>query len=197
MAVSSFDCNLAQAFDFNKDVQDLIGHLTSLKIGETEFTKNIKVKIPTKIGEEEDSTDAVGVIENIYWEGGSKSIYFNCQLTVKNKQEMDLLIHTKLSNTDVKFALAIYDYDPLKGKFFETFHTNKADLNGKVHKNNDQTLEIGLDNKATVIGGSKRTPMTYNFYLGIQPEQESQDIHLAVSQEGKFTKAWGTQVQDS
>ena len=35
MAALSYECSVEQGFNFVKDVQDLVGHITAMKIGDT------------------------------------------------------------------------------------------------------------------------------------------------------------------
>ena len=191
MAATSFPCSVTQGFNFQKDAQVFVGHINSLKIGEKEFKKDIAVADPTKINEDQNTVKVVGVVSNIFWQGGyADAIQFSCQVSTENKQEAVVLQHTKLSNTNVEFSFTIYDYDPVKKVFYKTFHTNEKDLKGLVEKNGED-LALNID---LTFSSEVNSPKNYGFYLGVMPKEEEQDVHYAVSQDAKFVKKWGVTV---
>ncbi|TQV88499.1 hypothetical protein [Aliikangiella coralliicola] len=191
MAESSFNCSVDQGFNFQKDAQCLVGHINSLKIGDKEFAKDIEVMDPTKINDEANKVKVVGVASGIFWEGGfANSVSFTCQFSTTNKQDAALLQHTNLSNTNVECSFTIYDYDPVKKAFYKAFHTNETDLKGLVQKSGGELeLRIDMDQSTEVT-----SPKNYAFYLSVMPQEEEQDIHLAVSVDSKFVKKWGVAV---
>ncbi len=192
MASSSFPCSIEQGFNFQKDAQLMVGHINSLKIGEKEFAKDLSVEDPTKITEDESTVKVVGVLSNIYWEGGyADSIQLSCQISVTNKQDAVVLQHTNLSNTNVEFSFTVYDYDPVKKTFYKGYHANDTDLKGLVEKNGDD-LAINVD---IVQGSEVASPINYGLYLGVMPQETEQDIHYGVSVDGKFVKKWGITVE--
>jgi hypothetical protein len=191
MAESSFNCSVDQGFNFQKDAQCLVGHINSLKIGDKEFAKDIEVMDPTKINEDPNKVTVVGVASGVYWAGGfANPVSFSCQVSTKNKQDAALLQHTNLSNTNVECSFTVYDYDPVEKKFYKAFHTNETDLKGLVQKSGGQLeLRIDMDQSNEVT-----SPKNYAFYLSVMPQEEAQDIHLAVSVDSKFVKKWGVAV---
>ena len=66
MASTNLTCDVSQGFNFKKDVQSLVGHITSLKIGDKEYNKDLTVTVSTDISG--DKVKVVGVMSNIYWE---------------------------------------------------------------------------------------------------------------------------------
>ena len=192
MASTNLPCDVSQGFNFQKDAQCMVGHITSLKIGDKEYKKDLAVADPTKINDDDGTVKVVGVISNIFWEGGyADPIMFNCRISTENKQESIVLQHTKLSNTNVEFSYIIYDYDPAKKVFYKSFHTNETDLKGLVAKNGGD-LDIGVDieQSSDVV-----SPKNFSFYLGVMPQEEEQETHYAVSQDAKFVKKWGVTVK--
>ena len=191
MAASSFACSVIQGFNFQKDSQQYVGHINSLKIGDgDEFAKDIEVQDPSKIKEGE-KVKVVGVVSDIYWEGGfAQPISFNCQVSITNKKAASLLQHKEMSNTTVEFSFTIYEYDPVKKIFFKAFHTNEKAINGLVLKHGGELdMAISMDESLDVP-----SPKNFAMYLGVMPKEEAQDVQLAVSDDAKFTKAWGVAV---
>jgi hypothetical protein len=120
MASTSFNCSVNQGFNFEKDSQSVVGHLTSLKIGTTEFAKDIEIMDPTAI-KDDTKVKVVGVISGIYWNGGyADPLSINCQVSTVNKQDSVVLQHSDLSDTTVEYDYVIYDYDPVAKVYFKT-----------------------------------------------------------------------------
>lgn len=191
MASTSFACDVSQGFNFQKDAQCLIGHITSLKIGDKEFKKDLAVTVPTNTTG--DKVKVVGVISNIYWEGGHPDpIMFDCRVSTDNKQAGLTLQHQELSDTSVEFSYVIYDYDPIKKKFYPSFHTKEIDLKGLVAKSGGEIdLAIDMDQATDVV-----SPENYSFILGVMPTEEEQEVHFAVNVSAKFVKKWGVTVAE-
>ena len=123
MAITNFNCDVSQGFNFQKDSQCLVGHITQLKIGEKKYTADLTVQDPTKIGDDAGKVPVVGVLSNIYWQGGhADPITFNCRVSTGNKKESIILQHTSLSKTDVEFSFVIYEYDADSIEYFKSRH---------------------------------------------------------------------------
>lgn len=190
MATTSFNCSVGQGFNFEKDSQNVVGHLTSLKIGSKEFAKDIEVMDPTAI-KDDTKIKVVGVISGIFWNGGyADPLSVNCQVSTVNKQDAVVLQHSDLSDTAVEYDYVIYDYDPVAKVYFKTFHNNETTLNGLVEKSGGSlSLGIEMDQGMEVV-----SPKNFGFFIGIMPQEEAQVVHYGVSNTGKFTKAWGVLV---
>jgi hypothetical protein len=190
MASTSFNCSVGQGFNFEKDSQNVVGHLTSLKIGAKEFAKDIEVMDPTAI-KDDTKVKVVGVISGIYWNGGyADPLSVNCQVSTVNKQDAVVLQHSDLSDTAVEYDYVIYDYDPVAKVYFKAFHNNETTLKGLVEKSGGSlSLGIEMDQGMEVV-----SPKNFGFYIGIMPQEEAQVVHYGVSNTGKFTKAWGVSV---
>ncbi len=189
MASTNLSCDISQGFNFQKDAQCLIGHLTELKIGDTDYKKDLNVTDPTKV--DGDKLKVVGVISNIYWEGGhANPVLVNCRVSTDNKQGSILLQHKSLSNTEVSYAFVIYDYDPKEKKFYPCFHCDSKALKGLVAKNGGELdLAIDIDQAGDVV-----SPKNFNFFVGIMPSEKEQEAHYAVNVNAKFVKKWGVTV---
>ena len=59
MAELNFVCSVSQGFNFQKDEQDLVGHITSLKIGGKELKADFNVTNPENISE---NVKVVGIV---------------------------------------------------------------------------------------------------------------------------------------
>lgn len=190
MASTSFNCSVGQGFNFEKDSQTVIGHLTALKVGTTEFGKDLEVLDPTGI-KDKTKVKVVGVMSGIFWNGGhADPISFNCQVSTKNKQQAVILQHSELSDTTVEYSYVIYDYDPIAKVYYKAFHTETTALNGLVAKSGGElNFGIDMDESREVV-----SPKNFSLYLGVMPQEKLQTVHYAVSNEGKFTKAWGVTV---
>ena len=191
MAHLEVNCNVIQGFNFEKDSQGRIGHLVSLKIGDTQYKADLKVQDPTKIGDDEGKVDVVGVISSIYWPGGhADPIYFNCRVTSQNKQISFVLQHNTMSKTDVEYSFIIYEYDPVNKVYFKHFHSGQADLQGLVAKDGSNlNFNIGNEESMDVV-----SPKNFDLGVGVMPKEEEQKIEVGVSNTAKFVKKWGVTV---
>ena len=189
MPASNYSCSVNQGFNFYPDAHDYVGHIAKLKIGEKEFAVDLEVSNPEDI--KGDGVKVVGVMSDINWEGGIVDpIDFSCQVSVTNKQDLMLLQHSDLSDTTVEFQFKVFEYDPVKKKYFPSFHTGDADVKGLIAKSGSElSLNIDADQSTEVMN-----PINFALSIGIMPKEEKQDIHMAVSVDGKFVKAWGVTV---
>lgn len=192
MASTSLPCSVEQGFNFHKDAQCFIGHLTELEVSATgKFDIDMAVSDPTKIGGDPETKEkVVAVISNIHWEGGhADPIYISGRISTSNKTKAATLQHTTLSDTKVKFKFVVYDYDPKAKKFYKCFDCD-ASLEGLVAKSGED-LELGVD---LVPANDIASPKNYDFYIAIMPEEKEQKVNLAFDQGAKITKKWGVTV---
>lgn len=189
MADMNFSCSIDQGFNFHPDAQDYVGHLTTLTIGGVELSANLEVTDPTD--STGDNVPVVGVISDIYWNGGyADGINLSAQVNVNNKTELAKLQHSDLSNTEVLFSFKIYAYDQAAKKFYLAFHSNDADLEGLVEKHGSElNLNIEMDASPEVAN-----PLNFTLTLGVMPKEIAMEAHVAVSDTDKFVKQWGVQV---
>lgn len=184
MPATDKPCSIFNAYNFKRDVQDLIGHVTYLKIGETELAKDQELKIPL----DDSLLKVVGPISHFHWEGGySQPLLFNLQLSITNKNNVAALLHTQMQSIAIAVAFNIYEYDPMDKKFFKCAHSNDANLTGIIYvQGSDRQLYLAEQPSTEVP-----KPLNFQLTLGVISEDTKQDIHLAVSVSQKFVKPWG------
>ncbi len=189
MAATNYYCNVGQGYNFYPDSQDVVGHLTKMKVAGKELKADMAVTNPEDI--KGDNVKVVGVMSGINWEGGmADAVNIGCQVSVTNKQDLTLLQHSELSDTTVEFQFIVYEYDPNKKKFFQSFHSKETTMKGLIQKSGSNlSLDVAMDQSTEVVN-----PINFAFNIGIMPEDEAQQIHLAASVDGKFVKAWGVAV---
>ncbi len=189
MAEIAKSCSVGQAYNFQKDKQDTIGHITKLKIGDKQFTADTEVTNPTDL--KGAKVKVVGIGSNLFWGGGyADGIQFSCQISIKNKQEASMLVHSDLSNTEVHAAFTCYDFDPIAKVYFKSFHTNDAEIKGLVQKSGS-SLAIAID---TSPSSEIVQPENYAFSLGVMPQNIAQDVHLGFANDMKVVKKWGVAI---
>jgi hypothetical protein len=188
MAESSYSCSVTQGFNFEKDSQEIVGHINYLKIGDTEIKADLNVTNPEDISK---TVKVVGVASDIYWNGGyADPVQFGCQVATENKNLLATLTHKSMANTEVLLTFTIYDYDPKEKKFFKCFHTNDEKLECLVLKEGGElALRIDADQSMEIV-----SPKNYSFTLSAMPQDLEMAIHVAVSCEGKFAKKFGVLV---
>lgn len=201
MAGISLRCNVVQGFNFQKDEQTPVGHITALNISKKEFECELVVQNPTKVSEGP-KEKVVGVISNIRWNGGfAEPIIFTCQVTAKNRESAAILTHTNLANTEVEFAFNVYEFDAgaKEPAYYKSFSTTKekegvTKVKGLIEKNGGN-LEFEIDSDPSPEVPS---PRNYELYLSVMPNDgKAEDIHLAVSADAKFAKKWGVTAKSS
>ncbi len=189
MPATNYYCNVDQGFNFYPDAQDYIGHIAALKVAGKEIKADLEVTNPEDITG--DNVKVAGIMSGINWEGGiADPIDISCQVSITNKQELMILQHSDLSDTTVEFQFKVFEYDPIKKKYFPAFNTDDKDLKGLISKSGSELhLSIDQDQSTEVMN-----PLNFALSLGVMPKEEKQDIHMAVSVDGKFVKAWGIKV---
>jgi len=188
MAEKSYNCDLAQGFNFKKDLQTTVGHIYALKIGETKLAADF-----TNIVDPEDvskTVKVVGIISGISWNIGQAepvSIAFN--VSNANKVSLKDLTENKLSKTNVEIEFKIFEFDQADGqkKYYPAFHTNGASVKALLKKSGgDLELAIQGDQDFTV-----QQPSNYCAYMAITPEAMDQTLHTANSVTAKAATVWG------
>ena len=190
MAELTYDCSVEQGFNFVKDVQDLVGHITALKIGDTELSADIGVTDPTDIAG--DKVSVVGVMSSVYWEGGyAHGVTFDAKVSNTNQTNLAGLTLNTLDSTAIEFQFIVYKYDNAAKKYYKCFHANESTLNGLVETSGgDLVLSIDTDPSAWKF----EIPLTSILNVSIMPADEEQDLHVAVSDTDKFVKKWGVPI---
>lgn len=186
----SYQCDVTQGFNFDKTMQSIVGHINSMKIGDTELDVDLAVTDPTDITG--DKIKVVAVMSGIDWQGGfAQPLHISAQIGNKNQKSVTLLQHADLSNTAVEFKFTTYAYDPDAKKYYKCFHANDTVLKGLVEKDGGGGLSLSIDpDQSTEV----MSPLNFYFDIGIMPEDTEQEIHVAVSDTDKFVKNWGVTV---
>lgn len=190
MAVNSYNCSVYQGLNFQKDGQDLVGHIVALKIGTSQLAADLSVTDPTSANMAT-YVKVVGVVSSIFWNGGyADPIQFSCQVSTTNKNTIATLQHQSMQNTEVDINFNIYDYDPDAKVYYKCFNTNDAAVKGLVQKSGGELqMNVSMDQATEVVN-----PKNYTFFMGVMPQPTAQDIMMAVSNSAKFAKKWGVTV---
>lgn len=177
-------CSVYNAFNFQRDRHEPLGHVISLKIGETEFNADFTLKEPM----EEGDVGVVGVLSSFYWEGGyAQPQQFTFQISITNKNDMMTLLHTEMKSLNAEICYNIYEYDRQEGAFFNALHTNDAAVLSLIQVSGDERQIFASDEP----GHEVEMPENYQVVLGLVPQDEQQEIHMAVDTSQKFVKPWG------
>ncbi len=189
MAELNYDCDVSQGFNFQKDVQTLVGHINGLKVSTKDLAVDIEITDPEAVAG--DKVKVVGVVSSLYWAGGfADPIQFSCHVSNANKKTIQVLSHSEMSDTTVLLDFTIYDYDPDEKKYYKAFHTAGKDLKGLVQKSGGQlAIEIDSAQSDEVV-----SPKNFAFTLGVMPEDLKQETHMAMSVSDKLVKEWGVTV---
>ncbi len=189
MATFSKSLDIYQGYNFKKDVQTPVGFLTALKIGDVTFKADQTCKDPMA---PETDLAVVAVLSGATWElGVTDAVYLWGQVSVYNKQQIQLLTYKDLSKIDVEFVFSVYEYDPLEKKYFKCLlPTDDATLKGILEKNGSDLNLMAADDASTEV----QSPENYAFGSGVKPQPSAQSMTVAVSFSDKVVKAWGLTV---
>ncbi len=198
MAEISFpQLDIGQGFNFQKDSQQRIGFIESLKIGQgtgdTATPADMQIEWPDGTGKKR----VFSVLSSMSWAGGhGDPIKFNGNVSAKNKAVIELLRHQKLSNTKLQIKFTIFDFDPDPNqiKYFVACCAAPMDsnpvLDGLIQKDGNNLAIKCEMNEDTVV----MSPKNFKFEIGIMPAPNEQTIHFATAVEHKVGKAWGITV---
>lgn len=182
-------CDQYQGYNFKKDVQTPVGFITSITIGDSAMSVDQTVKDPMSSA---DDLKVVAVLTGGMWElGPTDALYFSGQISVANKQAVQLLTYTSLAKVEILCKFAIYDYDPIEKKYYQCMlGTDDAELKGILEKNGEDLNVAVADEKSSEV----QSPENYAFQIGIKPQPEAQQVTIATSFSNKVVKAWGITV---
>lgn len=195
MASSQYSCSVRQGLNFEKDQQVLVGHLVSMSVGGQALEADMALTIPTATFSSGDavteSTSVVGVVADISWQGGyADPLHFTVHVSTENQKLIAIKTHTNLLDNDVVFQFNIWAYDPVAKVYYLAFHSNETDMNGLILKEGGN-LALQISPEASTI---VKSPLNYEMYIGIMPQETAQVLNLAVSNTDKFVKTWGVAV---
>ncbi|MEX1368548.1 MAG: hypothetical protein AB1Z98_35795 [Nannocystaceae bacterium] len=181
--------DIYQGYNFKKDVQTPVGFITALKIGDVTLKADQTCKDPMA---PETDFKVVAVLSGAMWElGVTDAHYFSGQISVYNKQQVQMLTYKDLTKVDVEYTFTVYEYDPIQKKYFKCLlPTDDKKLEGLLEKNgSDLNIAVADDASSEV-----QSPENYAFQIGIKPQPDAQTVTVATSFSDKVVKAWGLTV---
>lgn len=184
MASIDKPCTVVNAFNFKRDVQDRIGHITALTIGESALSADITLKQPT----DDADVSVVGVFSHLHWDGGkAEPMQITCNISVTNKNSIAAMLHTTMQSVTIQWTFNIFEYDREAKVYFRCFHSNDASISGLIQTQGAERVIYLADEPNSEV----QKPENYQLTFGIVPEDQQQDIHIAVSNTQNFVKPWG------
>lgn len=180
-------CNVVNTYNFKQDVKDRIGHVTKLKIADTELKVDQAFKNPMEPSA--DAAKKAGAIESFSWEGGyAQPLMLICRVSNENSKSISVLLHQTLPHLDVELSYFIYEYDPVAKKYFEAI--KGEDLKGLIQKQGGElSFQIADRPNSDVIA-----PENYSLFIAILPKDTEQAIHVSVADTKVVVKKWGVTV---
>lgn len=180
--------DIYQGFNFKKDKQVPVGFVTKLTLGGELVLEadQISIKDPTQPGVNLQEK-VVGVLSHYLWDTGTTdAIYLSMQVSVGNKTKLAAKLLTDWTSMDVTFAYVVYEYDPVKKKYFKSNWT-EPELKGILEKNGDNLNLTVADDPSTEV----QSPKNFTLQIGIKPQTEEQTVHMATGEGFNLTKLWG------
>jgi hypothetical protein len=180
-----------QGFNFRRDVQDSFGVITSLKIGATVFKADIT---GTKIVNGADQkASVVGVLSSAKWNSGmTDPIALKGLVTTANKQVIQQMLHSALTDTKVEIEVEVYQYDPLAKVWFTALAPNmNAALKGLIAKEGKDKLLLSLGKEPNA---AVKSPQNWELDLTVMPQPLTQSLTYCPSPKVCMGKQWGVAV---
>jgi hypothetical protein len=136
MSEIEYTCEGDHALDFDRDYHCVIGHLESFKIlPDVTLEKDINVGSP--VVADPGKVAVAGLITFIAWGGGPEDpMEVKALITAKNRASITNVVHKAVTEVKCKLNFTVFDYDTEgeggTGKWFETFSTKDADIDGTI-----------------------------------------------------------------
>lgn len=176
-----------QGFNFKKDKQSAVGYIVSVTIGGEALTPDQETIKDPENPEQVLAEKVVAVLNHYLWETGvTDGMYFAGQISTANKQKLAEMLYKKMSNIEVVFKYVVYEYDPLKKKYFKSNFVDAA-LKGLLEKSGDELNLAVADDASTEV----QSPKNYTFQIGVKPQTTEQSVNLATADQKNIAKQWG------
>jgi hypothetical protein len=176
-----------QGFNFKKDKQAPVGFVTKLKVGEHELAADQETIRDPEQPDKALGTKVVGVLNHFLWETGyTDAMYMSLQISTGNKQMVAAALMGTWSNVEVGFSYVVYEYDPLKKKYFKSSYAD-AELKGILEKNGDSLNLSVADDPSNEV----QSPKNFTLQVGIKPQTLEQMVNMATGTGKNLSKIWG------
>lgn len=181
-------CDVSQGFHHKQETQTTVGFITKLTIGGDDLTADILVKNPLRPA---DDLQVVAVVSDLLWElEVTDAVYVTGRLLVRNRQTIMARLIGDITNSEIRFQLTVYEFDPVSKAYFKCFHVSDTDMLGALETNGSD-LNLSLSDEPS---REVPSPLNYTFYIGIKPQPTAQTITLAISPTKEFVKSWGLEA---
>ena len=183
----SRNLDIYQGFNFKKDKQTPVGFVTKLELGGDLKLEPDQTSVKNPLQPGENLPALVGVLNHYLWETGTTdAMYLSMQVSVNNKTKLAAKLLTDWTSMDVTFAYVVYEYDPVKKKYFKSNWT-EPELMGILEKNGDDlNLSVADDPSSEV-----QSPKNFTLQMGIKPQTQEQTVHMATGEMMALSKIWG------
>lgn len=184
-------CSAADGFRFKAHVQAVIGHMTSLQIGDTKLSADMKVRDPMNANQADKTIQVVGVLNLFQWDLGiTDALKLSAQISYASKTTVYGMLLNGIEKTNISVSFNVYEYDYKNKTYFKSVNTNDQDLIGYIEVVGTQrTIRVASDPSTQVD-----EPRNYTFDLGVIPNDTDQAVHFAVSSTDKMARQWGIKV---
>lgn len=165
--------DVAQGFNFNRDVQKHFGFCLSVVIGDgSQIKVDSDLNVIEPVGEKK--VKAAGVLQSVTWDGGfGDPIKLKFNVSTQNKQKIAKLLHEKLNNTNLTVDFAVYDYDPVEKAWFVAFAPSSPPLKGLIWKDSGKLdMSVEVKEAASEVANPQNWPFTISIMPGQFPPPE-------------------------
>lgn len=181
----AFECSVFQGFNFQKDRQNNVGFIESLKIDGIELKPDLTVVNPVAL---EKQIKIAAVISDLEWNGESfDPVLINANISTENKNSLVSILKKAQPKPEIEASFSIYSYDPQSKKYFKSFYTDAKKLSCTL-LNNSGELALTVENTPSA---EIKSPAIHRFSIGFLPQRKNMQIHIAINEQARMVKPFG------
>ena len=193
-----FACEWRLGLNLSPSRHGCIGYLLALSgLGGLRLKKDVEVWNPITDGSVQtvvsgDKVDCIGLLESFKFEGGETDpIRIKSYVSKGSAADLRAKLARPLSNTSVKLAWYIVDFDPEMKTWFEAAFIKKGK---EAHANIDSTggeLQLFVDNQPTQVSPSLDIGV-YAIVIQVVPaDGKKATLEFATGPRRRLVKSWG------
>jgi hypothetical protein len=185
--------DVKHGFDMEPGSSARVGYITSLKIGDQDFSADTTLDHPI---DGPKKLKAVAVLSQFFWEGQpTDKIQFEGRISFLNRAKLASTIYSadkkKLAKKDVEVGFTVFEYDFAEGKYYECVGSGKKAAVGLLSITSGK-YDIKVDDSPST---EVQDPQNFMFKVGVNPKALEHSVNMASSNKLKWQMPWGREVK--
>ncbi len=187
--IQDFQCDLRQEMNWVKGRNTIVGYVNALTIGGVPLSANVTYLWDPIANE--NTLQAVGVMEYIGWEGGAtQPVRLSFAVEAANQITILNMLSAGLPDTAISIQFTVYNFDQVASPpcFYQTFWSNGESMTGVIASQGTVLeLEIESQKRPDIV-----SPNLYNCHLAFAPTPGvAQTLFMANSSAAKYVGIFG------